>query len=33
MFAVVKTLMISLLITGWSEQNRPNDQEKLHPPR
>jgi hypothetical protein len=33
MFTVVKTPMISLLIAGWSEQERPNDQEKLHPPR
>ena len=28
-----QTLMISLLITGWSEQKRLNDQQKLHPPR
>jgi hypothetical protein len=33
MFTVVKTPMISLLIAGWSDQERPNDQEKLHPPR
>jgi hypothetical protein len=32
-FAVVKTLMISLLVAGWSEKKRPNDQGKLHPPR
>ncbi len=36
MFTVVKTPMMSLLIAGWtrwSDQERPNDQEKLHPPR